>query len=151
MIALLWFGCAAPLIGLPSFTMMAPGGTSGAVAIGPEVTDVKLEGVDYVNAPLYVKMCFDLSGTAVKPHVEVAPPPPPPPPATKKKKKKRGRKGQRRRGAPSPHLELKRHERQRLPRMLREQLHRRRHLRQKGQLRHGREREAARQPLEQAP
>ncbi len=38
MILLLWFGCAAPLTGLPSFTMMAPGGTSGAVAIGPEVT-----------------------------------------------------------------------------------------------------------------
>ena len=50
---------------------------------GTAVTDVKLEGVNYVNAPLYVKMCFELSGTAVKPHVEATPPPPPP---SKKKK-----------------------------------------------------------------
>ncbi|MSQ02412.1 MAG: hypothetical protein EXR71_11065 [Myxococcales bacterium] len=51
---------------------------------GTAVIDVKLEGVNHVNAPLYVKMCFEPSGMAVKPHVEA--PPPPPPPSGKKKK-----------------------------------------------------------------
>ena len=53
---------------------------------GTAVTDVRMEPVNSLIVPFYMRQCFELSGNAAKP-VEVAPPPPvPAAPPTKRKK-----------------------------------------------------------------
>lgn len=64
--------------------MMADAKEKGATA----VVDVRLEPVDYLVVPFYGKVCYELSGTAVKPAAPPAPPPPPPPPPPPAKKGK---------------------------------------------------------------
>lgn len=72
-----------PILGKPS-TVFDVLTTQATQMGGVAVTDVRLTPVNYVQAPFYFKMCFQMTGNAVR-LKPVAPPPPPP--ATRKKKK----------------------------------------------------------------